>query len=829
VIKLRGLSARIVFAVVLLVAVLQAAVFALVSRANDESARDRAAEELVLGEQTLTQALATERRQLQAIAALLAADPALRETLAGDASRTQERLAARLALTPAQVAQVVDAGGVRAHVTVTGGGERDAEPRLAGDALLAQALQGGSATAVVEDGGRVFDVVAVPVPGSAPQAYLLLALAYDTVLAKHLQQLTTLATSFVRVGGGTPAQLLGSSLPDAQAQALPDLIAGAGAGDVQRTHDGQHAYRAVTLARAGEARVQAVLQRAFADVLPVFERMRSLMLMLALASVALALGAGLLMAHALTRPLRKLTEAAQRIRDGDYRVPIEVRSADEIGKLAESLNHMRQSIAERDEQNQKLAYSDTLTGLPNRTRLIRSILHGIEQARQEQGIKPNSWVPEPGHGHAAVMLLDLDRFKQINDTLGHRVGDAVLSLVSKRINQAVRPADTVARLGGDEFAVALPRADESVARDVARQITQALKAPIECEELNRELKLMEENPVEYDSSIDVGASIGIAVYPEDGVDDQTLLRRADIAMYAAKRKGASYALFDPKHEVARLEHLSLVSDLRRAVAGAELRAFYQPKVDVQTGRAIGAEALVRWEHPQRGLLSPAEFIPYAEQTGHITWVTKWMLAVTLRQCGAWAAAGAPLQVAVNLSTRDLLRPDLVGEIRKRLADHAVPPHLVCLEITESAFMQDPERALKLLHELHALGVHLSIDDFGTGFSSLSYMKRLPVHELKIDSTFVQGMATGEKDVAIVRSTIELAHNLGLKVVAEGVEDERCLERLREMGCDIAQGYLLAKPMRRKYYERWLKQQHGIDIGAKAADAEPQIEHIELAG
>jgi len=828
--KLRGLSARIVVAIVLLVALMQAAVFALVSRANDESARDRAAEELVFGEQAFTQALAAERRQLQAAAALLATDPVLRDALAADARRAQDRLAARLSLTPAHLAQVVDAGGVRTTARSTPGEtERGATPRLASDELLAQALRTGGAEAVVADGGRVYELAVVPLAGTAPQAYLLLAFAYDATLAQHLQQLAGHATGFLGVGGGPRAQLLGSSLPAAQAQALPTLLAGA-SGDVFRASDAQHVYRAVTVARIGDLRVQAVLQRSLADVAPLFDRLRTLMGLLAVASVVLALAAGLLMAHALTRPLRKLTEAAQRIRDGDYRAPIEVRGADEIGMLAESLNHMRQSIAERDERNQKLAYSDTLTGLPNRTRLIRSILHGIEQARQEQGITPNAWVPEPGHGRTAVMLLDLDRFKQINDTLGHRVGDAVLSLVSKRINQAVRPADTVARLGGDEFAVALPRADASVAREVAKQITKSLKTPIEGDELNRELQAMQENPVEYGSSIDIGASIGIAVYPEDGVDDQTLLRRADIAMYAAKRNHAAWAVFDPTHEVARLEHLSLVSDLRRAVAEAELRAFYQPKVDLRTGRGLGAEALVRWQHPQRGLLGPAEFMPYAEQTGHISWVTKWMLAVTLRQCGAWAAAGTPMQVAVNLSTRDLLRQDLVAEISKRLTDHAVPPHLVCLEITEGTFMQDPERALAVLHELHALGVHLSIDDFGTGFSSLSYMKKLPVHELKIDSTFVQGMATSDKDVAIVRSTIELAHNLGLKVVAEGVEDERCLDRLRGMGCDIAQGYLLAKPMRRKHFERWIKMRDGVDLGAaESVDAEPQIEHIELTG
>jgi EAL domain-containing protein (putative c-di-GMP-specific phosphodiesterase class I) len=280
--------------------------------------------------------------------------------------------------------------------------------------------------------------------------------------------------------------------------------------------------------------------------------------------------------------------------------------------------------------------------------------------------------------------------------------------------------------------------------------------------------------------------------------------------------------------VARLEHLSLLSELWRAVQESQLRAYYQPKLDLETRRVVGAEALVRWRHPQRGLLSPAEFMPYAEQTGYISWVTKWMLAVTLRQCGAWAAAGTPLQVAVNLSTRDLLRSDLVDDVRKRLADHAVPPHLVCLEITESTFMQDPERALAVLNELRSLGVHLAIDDFGTGFSSLAYMKQLPVNELKIDATFVQGMATSERDVAIVRSTIELAHNLGLKVVAEGVEDERCLEALRSMNCDLAQGFLLGRPMRRSAFDNWQRTREGGRQPRAAPEKETASEGADIA-
>jgi diguanylate cyclase (GGDEF)-like protein len=782
--RLRGFSARIVIAVVLFVAALQAAVYVLVSRANVDNARDRAAEELVLGEFAVNHALDTLRQQLRTGAGLLAADPALHGLHAGDGVGASGRLAARVGRTPAHVVQIVDAGGVRAvaHAGHAEAAEPAQLPALFDPARLAQLQDAGVLEAVVEVDGRVYDVAAAALPGPAA---LVLAVAYDTATALELRRLTTMPIRFELVGAAGAPLPLGSSGP---------APAGADAAD--------RLQRAVTVARVGERRVQAVLERSLADVLPVFERLRMLLLALGAASVALALGASMLIVHAAARPLRRLTEAAQRIRDGDYREPIRVDSADEIGELAASLNHMRLSIAERDEENQKLAYSDTLTGLPNRTRLIRSIQQSIEQARQEQGIEPNSWVPAPGHGHAAVMLLDLDRFKQINDTLGHRAGDAVLSIVSKRINQAVRPGDTVARLGGDEFAIALPQADRSEARKVAESIKKSLKEnPVEGDELNQELKSMQEDPIEYDSSIDVGASIGIAVYPEDGGDDQTLLRRADIAMYAAKRQNSAFAFFDTRHEVARLEHLSLLSDLQRAVKDSELRAYYQPKLDLKSGRVVGAEALVRWKHPQRGLLSPSEFLPYAEQTGYISVVTRWMLAVTLRQCGTWAAAGTPLQVAINLSERDLRRLDLVKDIEKRLKDHDVPPHLVCLEITEGTFMQDPERSLRTLNDLRALGVHLSIDDFGTGFSSLSYMKQLPVHELKIDATFVQGMATSERDVAIVRSTIELAHNLELKVVAEGVEDERCLARLREMGCDLAQGYLIGRPVRRSDFEK----------------------------
>ncbi|GAB4475135.1 MAG: hypothetical protein OHK0044_20220 [Burkholderiaceae bacterium] len=324
---------------------------------------------------------------------------------------------------------------------------------------------------------------------------------------------------------------------------------------------------------------------------------------------------------------------------------------------------------------------------------------------------------------------------------------------------------------------------------IARAIVGALRAPIESE----------------GQPIDVAASIGIALYPEDGVDAGTLMRRADIAMYVAKRSSASFAFYDARYEVAQREHLSLLGELRRAVEAAELRAYYQPKVELATGRISGVEALVRWRHPTRGLVPPGEFMPYAEQTGFVRVITRWMLAVTLRQCGRWAAQGTPLQVAVNISVRDLLSRDLPQLVGDLLQKDRVPPELVCLEITESSFMEDPEHALATLRALHDLGVRLAIDDFGTGFSSLAYLKRLPVDELKIDRTFVMGMADDRDDRMIVHSTIELAHNLGLKVVAEGVETDACLDELRVLGCDLVQGYLISGPLRRSKLETWLRE------------------------
>jgi len=392
----------------------------------------------------------------------------------------------------------------------------------------------------------------------------------------------------------------------------------------------------------------------------------------------------------------------------------------------------------------------------------------------------------------AIFMMDLDRFKYVNDTLGHGVGDHVLREVSLRLEQAVTGAECIARLGGDEFAILLKHSGDTDCAGIARQIIAALEAPFMYEE----------------QQLDVGTSIGIAHYPEHGRDAQTLLRNADIAMYAAKRDKTGYAIYDPHYDTSQQEHLSLLGELRRAVERDELRLYYQPKVSLHSSNISAVEALIRWEHPLRGLVPPGMFIPFAEHTGYIKLLTRWVMREAVRQCGAWLREGLRLQVSVNISARDLMNRDLPTEVSALLAEHAVPPALLCLEITESGFMEDPANAQKVLDRLAELGVRLSIDDYGTGYSSLSYIMRLPVQELKIDQSFISRMAMDEEISTIVRSTIDLGHNLGLEVVAEGVEDRSVWNMLRSLGCDDAQGFFMSKPLAADALAQWIRANDG---------------------
>jgi diguanylate cyclase (GGDEF)-like protein len=420
------------------------------------------------------------------------------------------------------------------------------------------------------------------------------------------------------------------------------------------------------------------------------------------------------------------------------------------------------------------ATHDRLTDLPNRVALHQEGDRALFGARRSGAL-------------AALMLIDLDRFKEVNDTLGHEQGDQLLIEVACRLREVLRRDDLLARLGGDEFAVLAVLPHRGALGEVATRVHAALARPFDVAGV----------------AVELGASIGIALQPDHGEDVSKLLRRADVAMYQAKRAGIAIETYDPARDPYSAERLKLLGELRHAIDNDELVLHFQPKVALPSLRVIGVEALVRWQHPERGLLGPGDFLGIAERTGLITEVTRWVLEAAVRQCAQWRERGTDLPVAVNLAAANIVDVALPDTVEQTLRRWGVPGELLVCEISEDTVMGDPRRATEVLERLRALGVRLSLDDFGTGHSSLSYLKRLPLDEVKIDRSFVTGMALDPSDAAIVRSTIDLAGHLGLDVVAEGVESEEVLDVLVSLDCDVAQGFLLSHPLPADQLDGWL--------------------------
>ena len=468
-------------------------------------------------------------------------------------------------------------------------------------------------------------------------------------------------------------------------------------------------------------------------------------------------------------------EAGVRGRANNYSLLIFLALAVLYGIMFRILAGASRTLRHQAEVNEHQALHDSLTDLPNRTLFHDRVHQALASARRD-------------HVPVAVMIMDLDRFKEVNDTLGHQSGDELLKQVGLRLRESLRDSDTVARLGGDEFGVLLPKVlDAEAAVAVARKLRTTLEEPLTIHGL----------------ALQMEASIGIALFPDHGADVQGLLQRADVAMYVAKEQSGCEVYTRERDEYSP-DRLTLLTELRRAIDRSELVLHYQPKADLRTGEINGVEALVRWNHPERGMIPPDEFIPPAQKTGVIAPLTMFVLDEALRQCRTWTLQGMEICVAVNLSTRNLLDvhlPDTVGELLNRWE---VPARLLELEITESTILADPIRAMQILSRLDEMGVRLAIDDFGTGYSSLAYLKRLPVDELKIDKSFILGMEDSENDAVIVRSTIDLGRNLGLRVVAEGVETQAAWNRLVSLGCDVAQGYYLSRPAPAEQLTEWLR-------------------------
>ncbi|MGI8587908.1 MAG: EAL domain-containing protein [Chloroflexia bacterium] len=438
----------------------------------------------------------------------------------------------------------------------------------------------------------------------------------------------------------------------------------------------------------------------------------------------------------------------------------------------------KQELVERKQAEEMLAHlalHDPLTDLPNRTLFNDRLHRGLLTAQRDNKT-------------LALLIMDLDRFKEVNDTLGHYTGDLLLQQVAGRLSQTVRASDTVARLGGDEFAVLLPVAEAKAARRISRKLAKALELPFDLD----------------GHRVGTRGSIGIALYPEHGADAETLMRQADVAMYTAKRRGGGYAVYTMDDDPYNARRMKLIEELHRAIEKDELVLYYQPKVSHKTHRTTGVEALVRWRHPTHGLMLPDQFLSLTEHSGLIEPFSQWIFNAAIRQCREWQEQGLAVPVSVNLLVPDLQDPALSDRITSLLTAWGIDPVMLRMEITEAALMTDAGRALKALHSLHTVGLHIEIDNFGTGNSSLAQLQRLPVDQIKIDRSLVLDMARNESDAVIVRSTIDLGHNLGLTVVAEGVEDQATWDLLTALGCDEGQGFFLSRPVPAEEVARWIR-------------------------
>ena len=608
--------------------------------------------------------------------------------------------------------------------------------------------------------------------GALPQGWLV-ALAPVAAMLPELARLSQSALTLVDAHGRPLASTLGAA--PARLQPLAELKDDTGEALLDGT---EWALRQLALPTTAGGSVRLVLARSVSEAIEPFRGLQAQLLgVSALAVVLFALGS-LLMARRVTAPVQGLVEAARRLGRGDHDTPLPPpRRDDELGELAQAFEGMRAQVAERTQHIQRLAFTDTLTGLPNRARFED------ELSRRLQAGAP-----------LAVLLLNLDRMERINQALGRSAGDTVLRLAAQRLQsqlaaQPEAPDALVARLGGDEFGVLLPGAGLARAQEVARLLGRAFT----------------EHPLSLDDSlVDLSAAFGIALAPTHAEQPEALLGRALLALGEAKRRMADLMVYDPAQDAGSAQTLSLLGELRRALRQHELRLYLQPKLSLATGEVCGAEALVRWQHPERGLVPPVQFIPFAEETGFIHELTLWVVEEAARHAALLREHGVALKLSVNLSAHDLMKPDLLPRLQRALRSQDLPPQALCLEITESAIAHDPARALQTLAAMKAAGFSLSIDDFGAGQTSLAQLIGLPVDELKLDMLFVRAMDQDPQKASMVGSLIRLGHDRGLSVVAEGVENAAILALLRGLGCDQAQGWHIGKPMPAGELASWVQ-------------------------
>ncbi len=764
-------QARITSVLVLLLLVVIAALYVAVQTATSAAVRAQAREQLDVGGLVFQQLLEVRGRQLHDAVQVLAADFGFKDALAsGDRDTIRSALANHGAR--------INAGAVM-MLALDGTLEISTEAQISGataQRLSVEAMQRQRedvAIFLMPMGERIYLLVQATVNAPLPIARVMMGFVVDQAFAAELRELTHLDLTLVARQQGQ-ADIWISTLSESQRLQLQASLSPSSFDQVQRLAEQQYLGLQLSLAEGEGFAVQALLHKSLTQAEQAFAGLDRDILLIALAALLASLGGALLLARNVSQPVQQLAAVAERVGQGDYRVAITMQRSDELGSLAKALQSMQTGIAERERQLAHNALHDALTGLPNRTLALERLGSAITAGRR-----------------TALIHIGIGNFRTVNDSLGQDGGDLALQQLGRRLQAALRPGDSLARLVADEFLLLLDNCDSDSAVAIADKLQHLLLKPLRIGT--------------QDLALD--CRFGIAAFPDDGDNPEDLLRRAGIAMQDAAQQPGRMQLYQRGRDDARQRQMLLIRDLRRAPESGELQLHYQPKLDIAAGRVRQAEALLRWQHPQLGMVSPGEFIPLAEHTGSIQALTAWVIEEVMRQLAEWAERELRVQVSLNISTADLIDPQLPQRVVQLLAQYQVPAEQLIFEITESGVMLNPELALQVLHELRACGIGLSVDDFGTGYSSLAQLKRMPVQELKIDQSFIRDLDEGSEDSVIVRSTIEMSHSLGLKVVAEGVEYQQSLDLLQRWRCDTAQGYLISRPLAAKAFESWLGQYH----------------------
>lgn len=770
-----SLHARIgLFSLALFLAV-QIPTLVLAYRGNNEVATERLSADLDHGTRTFRRILDERGAQLALATRVLASDFAFRKALAvADPETIQSVLENHSARLRADFGLVLAPN--RSIVAATGTAVN------ASPALLASVVPGtedaAGRTVILPFDRRLIQVAIVPVLAPDPVGWAAFGWELDQRAASDLKQLVDVDISFLSALDGGGMHVAASTLPNPLHDEVRRQINSDGpiSADIRTVTLGGEAYasNAIALDDRRPPRAVVLTHQSVVKASAPFRRFTDLLTTLSVLGIAACVLGSSALAGAIARPIRSLTAMTEAMRAGEKGAPVSGRLTGELQGLANSFNRLIDTVRKRDAEVLQLAYFDSLTGLSNRTGFVKAAPERLKLAGDDR--------------HVAVALIDVASSTQINSVLGHEVGDEVIRTVAVKLRDALPPSDLIARFGSDNFAVLLIKAHEEELATTLLHLIAQFDAPLHV----------------VKQSLDVRINVGWAQLNDDGFELATVMRRADMALNVAKSRQTPIVRFDHAMEADTHTHFALLSDLKIAVSQNELELYYQPKISMQ-GEAVGLEALLRWNHPRRGLIMPDAFIGIAEQTGAVREVTRCVISQAARQQAQWAGAGLRLPVAVNISARDLQDEGFPRFVADTLKEHRVAAAMLRFEVTERALMDNLDAAAQTLRQLQKIGIRVSLDDYGTGYATLTHISQLPVSELKIDRSFVTDLTADTRNFAIVLSTVEMGHRLGMTIVAEGVETMAELNAVRESGCDEVQGYYFSKPLAARDVQQWMRE------------------------